>query len=93
MKKDGYLFGILVGLGSILLTALLEVAVFCIFGIPFSGNFKFFLIAFVPAIVLLRYYSKNLQLMQTAKSIAVVLFLTLTAYIIFLVRSAEVFLK
>ncbi len=93
MKKDGYLFGILVGLGSILLTALLEVAVFCIFGIPFSVNLKFFLIAFVPAIVLLRYYSKNLQLMQTAKSIAVVLFLTLTAYIIFLVRSAEVFLK
>lgn len=93
MKKDSIFTGILAGVGSIFLIAFLEVLVFWLFHIPFNGNFKFFLLAFVPAIVLLRYYAKNLQFMKTAKAIAIVLFVCLTAYIVFLVRSAEVLLK
>lgn len=93
MKKDSFLFGILVSVASIALTAAIVVAVFFAFGIPLANNLKYFLVAFVPAIVLLRYYTKNLQFMKTAKAIAVVLFVTLTAYIVFLVRSLEVLLK
>ena len=93
MKKDSFLFGILVAVASIALTAAIVVAVFFTFGIPFANNLKYLLVAFVPAIVLLRYYAKNLQFMKTAKAIAVVLFVTLTVYIVFLVRSLEVMLK
>lgn len=93
MKKDSIFTGIWVSLASILLTALVILGVFAIFGIPLTNNLKYFLTAFVPAIVLLRYYTKNLHFMKTAKAIAVVLFVTLTAYIVFLVRSLEVLLK
>ena len=93
MKKDSFLFGVLVSVASIALTAAIVIAVFFAFGIPPVNNLKYFLVAFVPAIVLLRYYTKNLQFMKTAKAIAVVLFVTLTAYIVFLVRSFEVMLK
>ena len=93
MKKDSFLFGVLVSVASIALTVAIVIAVFFAFGIPPANNLKYFLVAFVPAIVLLRYYTKNLQFMKTAKAIAVVLFVTLTAYIVFLVRSFEVMLK
>ena len=93
MKKDSFLFGVLVSVASIALTAAIVVAVFFAFDIPFANNLKYLLVAFVPAIVLLRYYAKNLQFMKTAKSIAVVLFVTLTVYIVFLVRSLEVMLN
>ncbi len=95
MKKDNYLFGVLVSVATIVITAAIVAGVLLTFGIPapFDGKLKYFLIAFVPAIVLLRYYTKNLQFMKTAKAIAVVLFVTLTAYIVFLVRSLEVMLK
>ena len=93
MKKDSFLFGVLVSVASIALTAAIVIAVFFVFGIPPANNLKYFLVAFVPAIVLLRYYTKKLQFMKTAKAIAVVLFVTLTAYIVFLVRSFEVMLK
>ncbi|MBR4804419.1 MAG: hypothetical protein IK032_07245 [Bacteroidales bacterium] len=90
MKKDSIFTGVWVSLASILLTALVIFGVFAIFGIPFNGNLKFFLAAFVPAILLLRYYAKNLHFMHTATTISVVLFLLVVAFIIFLVRSNEI---
>ena len=95
MKKDSFLFGVLVSVASIVLTAAIVAGIMLACGIPapFDGKLKNFLLAFVPAILLLRYYTKNLQFMKTAKAIAVVLFVTLTAYIVFLVRSFEVMLK
>ncbi|MBQ6727293.1 MAG: hypothetical protein IJQ89_12080 [Bacteroidales bacterium] len=90
MKKDNALFGVLVCLGSIIVTALVVIAVFVFFKIPFMGNMKYFLAAFVPAIVLLRYYAKNLQFMHTSKAIMITLSLVLVAFIVFLVRSKEI---
>ena len=90
MKKDNALFGVLVCLGSIIVTALVVIAVVVFFKIPFMGNMKYFLAAFVPAIVLLRYYAKNLQFMHTSKAIMITLSLVLVAFIVFLVRSKEI---
>ncbi len=90
MKKDNVFFGVLVCLGSILLTAIVVLGVFAIFSIPFVGNLKYFLAAFVPAIVLLRYYAKNLQFMHTSKAMMITLSLVLVAFIVFLVRSKDI---
>lgn len=90
MKKDTILAGLVVSLGSILVSAFAVCCVFLIFGISFDGNMKFFLFSFVPAILLLRYYIRNLGLMKVAKTIMVVLFVTLVAFIVFLVRSHEI---
>ncbi len=80
-------------MGSIVVAALVILAVFAFFKVPFSDNMKYFLVAFVPAIVLLRYYAKNLQLMQTSKGIMITLSLLLVAFIVFLVRSHDVALS
>lgn len=90
MKKDNALFGVLLCLVSIIVAALVVIAVFVIFKIPFNGNLKFFLAAFVPAIVLLRYYAKNLQFMHTSKAMMITLSLVLVAFIVFLVRSKDI---
>ncbi|MBR5027650.1 MAG: hypothetical protein IKX51_00375 [Bacteroidales bacterium] len=90
MKKDNALFGVLLCLGSIIVAALVVITVFVIFKIPFLGNMKYFLAAFVPAIVLLRYYAKNLQFMHTSKAMMITLSLVLVAFIVFLVRSKDI---
>jgi len=90
MKKDNALLGVLLCLGSIIVAALVVIAVFVIFNIPFLGNMKYFLAAFVPAIVLLRYYAKNLQFMHTSKAMMITLSLVLVAFIVFLVRSKDI---
>ena len=90
MKKDNALFGVLVCLGSIIVTALVVLAVFVVLKLPFYGNMKYFLTAFVPAIVLLRYYTKKLQFMQTSKAMVITLFVLIVAFIVFLVRSKDI---
>ena len=90
MKKDTILTGLIVSLGSIIISALVIWCVFLIFGIPILGNTKYFLCAFVPAILLLRYYTKNLELMRVSKTIMAVLFVTIVAFVVFLVRSHEI---
>lgn len=90
MKKDTILTGLVVSLGSILASALVVLCVFLIFGIQPDGNMKFFLFAFVPAILLLRHYIKTLELMRVAKTMMAVLFVLFVTFMVFLVRSHEI---
>lgn len=73
LKKDSVIFGVIVSIASIVLTAALLAGVLFAFDLPFNNNAKLFLFSFVPAILLLRWYSK-LQFSKTVKGLLTVLF-------------------
>lgn len=90
MKKDTIAGGILLALGSIVLSAVLIMVVFLLLGMPFVSNLRIFILSFVAPILLLRYYAKKLQYIKTAKAIAVTLFFTMLPFIVVLVRMGEI---
>lgn len=90
MKKDTIACGILSALGSMILSAVLIMVVFFVLGIPFLSNLRVFILSFVAPILLLRYYTKKLQYIKTAKAIVITLFFTLLPFIVLLVRMGEI---
>lgn len=83
LKKNNYLFGVLVSVVSIAI----GFGVFWLFLLLISKTFyddpKIFLFAFVPAILLMRWYFK-IQYTKTAISIVIVLFTSFLSYILIL---------
>lgn len=73
LKKDNVLFGVIVSIASIVFTAGVLAGVIFLFDLSFNDNAKLFLFSFVPAIILLRWYSK-LQFSKTVKGLLTVLF-------------------
>jgi hypothetical protein len=90
MKKDSFIIGLLIALGSELAVALLLCGVYILFGIPFPGNMKIFALSGILPVLLLRYYVKNLQYISTAKGIVAGLVFTLMPFIIIMVRMGEI---
>ena len=73
LKKDNVLFGVIVSIASIVLTAGVLAGVIVALDLSINDNAKLFLFSFVPAILLLRWYSK-LQFSKTVKGLLTVLF-------------------
>ena len=57
LKKDSVIFGVVVSIASIVLTAALLGGVLFAFDLPFNNNAKLFLFSFVPAILLYSLYA------------------------------------
>ncbi len=73
LKKDNLYFGAAVSMLSVVITFGLLWAVLHFMGASINDNAKIFLFSFVPAILLLRWYSK-LKYMKTVKGLLTVLF-------------------
>ncbi len=83
LKKDNVIFGFGVSLlATVLMFGLLWLSLY-LMGQSVGDNAKLFLFSFVPAILLLRWYSK-LQYMKTVKGTLTVLFFGFCAMLYYL---------
>lgn len=90
MKKDTVVCGMLVALGSIVLSVVVVAGFMLLMALPVVDNLKFFVLSFVVPVVLLRYYVKKLQYMSAAKGVALALFGTMLPFIILLARMGQI---
>ena len=83
-RKDDYLFGALIGIGSIFVTAGLLLLGLSFFSKNFNDDPKIFMFSFIPAILLMRWYFKTKNI-KTAKAIVLVIFIgfILLAFLLF----------
>ncbi len=83
LKKDNYLFGILISIISIAVGFGLFWLFLFLISKTFYDDPKIFLFSFVPAILLMRWYFK-LQYTKTAIPIVIILFISFLSYILIL---------
>ncbi|MCK9162829.1 MAG: hypothetical protein WCR29_04535 [Bacteroidales bacterium] len=83
LRKDNYAFGAIVGLMSIILTALVLLLGLSLFSKGYSDDPKLFLFSFIPSLLLMRWYFK-IEHIKTAKSIIIIIIITFIPYFIFL---------
>ena len=80
LKKDNIATGVVVALGSEILSGAILWIVLAVIGEPFEDHLKLLGVCFVAPILLLRYYSKSKECPMVTKTIIVVLFVTFIAY-------------
>lgn len=88
-RKDNYLFGLLIGIGSILITTGILILGLAIFSKGIKDDPKLFLFSVIPAILLMRWQFK-MQNMKTAKSLLLVIMVIL-ALLFFLLFKMQLF--
>ena len=85
--RDSICLGILLALGSEVLAALLLYVGLLIAGQPPADHLRWFGIAFVPPVLILRHYAKQRKQSTTLKAIITTLFITFIAFIAILLKS------
>lgn len=80
-QRNSILTGIIAELGSQLLFVLLLAAALTIIGEPISSHLRWFAGAFIPGLLVVRYYAKKKDFLLTTKTVISLFFLT---FIIFL---------
>ena len=88
-RKDNYLFGVLIGIGSILITSGILIIGLAMFSKGINDDPKIFLFSFIPAIFILRWQFK-MQNMKTAKSLLLII-VVLLALLFFLLFKMQLF--
>ncbi len=89
-KKDNIATGLILGIGSTILLLGIIYVILGIAGIEKSGNLRFFLLAFIPNIIFIRYYLKNLHYHKTAYTLIVITFVFMISFLVYLMRSGEI---
>ncbi len=84
--RDTIATGLILGLGSMVLTALLLSAGLLIAGQPLGAHLRWYAACFVPPLLLMRYAVK-LQHSTTTKTLIITLFLTFLPFMAYLIRS------
>lgn len=84
--KDSIATGLLTGLGSLLLMALLLTAGILIANEPVDAHLSWYAGCFIPPLLIMRFYIK-LQKTVTVKTIMVLLFVTFIPFILFLFKT------
>jgi RsiW-degrading membrane proteinase PrsW (M82 family) len=69
------------------LCALLVYLVLLIFSLPLAENARWFALALIPPILLLRYYAKNQDYPDTLKAVITTVFVTAIAYFWFMLKN------
>ena len=72
LKKDNFWVGLMISLGLCILSIGIIIAVLFFLGLPLSNNATLLLFAFVPDIILLRYYAKK-QKLKSLKGLSLIL--------------------
>ena len=78
--------GLIAGLGSELLCAALLWAILALAGLPVETHVRWFAIAFVPPVLLLRFYAKAQECPVTLKTVIVTFFVTFVGFVWFLLK-------
>jgi RsiW-degrading membrane proteinase PrsW (M82 family) len=87
LHNNNYLTGVIGVVVSELLCALLVYLVLLIFNLPLAENARWFALAFIPPILLLRYYAKNQDYPDTLKAVITTVFVTAIAYFWFMLKN------
>ncbi|MBR3489093.1 MAG: hypothetical protein IKH33_07220 [Bacteroidales bacterium] len=80
LHKDSIALGVVATLLSELLCALLVLVVIIILQVPIAEGARWFAIAFVPPLLLLRYYAKILEYPMTLKAVITTFFVTFVIF-------------
>ena len=80
LHKDSIALGVVATLLSELLCALLVLVVIIILQVPIAEGARWFAIAFVPPLLLLRYYAKILEYPMTLKAVITTFFVTVVLF-------------
>ena len=80
LHKDSIALGVVATLLSELLCALLVLVVIIILQVPSAEGARWFAIAFVPPLLLLRYYAKILEYPMTLKAVITTFFVTFVIF-------------
>lgn len=80
LKQNTITAGIVLGLGVEIVTALLLWAVLLILGMPAEEHIRWFGVAFIPLVLLLRYMIKKTDRMLVSKTLMGVLFFSFVAF-------------
>ena len=80
LHKDSIALGVVATLLSEMLCALLVLVVIIILQVPIAEGARWFAIAFVPPLLLLRYYAKILEYPMTLKAVITTFFVTFVIF-------------
>lgn len=86
-KNDSAVSGVVITLGSEIVAALLVWLGLSLFGSGVDGNLRWFAIAFVSPLLLLRHFSKRKDRPVTTKSIIIAFFVSFILYVFVLIKS------
>jgi RsiW-degrading membrane proteinase PrsW (M82 family) len=87
LHNNNYLTGVIGVVVSELLCALLVYLVLLIFNLPLAENARWFALALIPPILLLRYYAKIQDYPDTLKAVITTVFVTAIAYFWFMLKN------
>lgn len=91
-QSDNILVGLVAGLGSEVLAALLLWAVLGIVGLPLAGHERWFGICFVAPLLILRAYAHGKSHPVVTKTLIVTLFVTFLLFMFFLFKTKAIVL-
>lgn len=86
LSQDTPLVGLVAGLGSLILTALIITAGLLIANLPVGEHLRWFAGCFVPPLLIMRYYVK-LQKSTIVKTLIVLIFLLFIAFMFLLFKT------
>jgi hypothetical protein len=86
IEKDSILWGVIFCLAGEVLCALLLWLVLWIGGLGVEEHVRWFAVAFVPPVLLLRYYAHSKAYPTTLKAVIVTFFVTFVAFMWFLLK-------
>ncbi len=80
-NKDSWLVGIVLGMGSELVTGLVLWGVLVLLGLSIYEHLSWFGIVFLPVLIILRQNAKSASRVNITKSLITVLFVTFVIYL------------
>lgn len=83
LRKDNFLFGIIAGLASTIVSAFILLMGLFLFSMTFNDNPKLFLFSFVAPIFLMRWYFK-IEYIKSARGVLIVIFVGLISLFAYL---------
>ena len=84
--QDSILVGVISSLGSELIGVVIVWGVLTIMNLPLMENLKYFAAAFIPTVLVMRYYMKQKTYLLTTKTVIVTIFVTFIAFMFFMLR-------
>ena len=86
LNKDGYAWGAMLCVASEVLCGLLLWIVLWVAGLDVRAYVRWFAVAFVPALLLLRYYAREKEYPASLRAAIVTFFVTFVAFMWFLLK-------
>lgn len=90
LKKDSFLLGIGLAIGSIALSVLILLAAMYVMGKDYTDDRKVFIFSFILPILLMRQYFKN-KILNTAFSILFILLIGMILFFVWLLKQGQLY--